>query len=145
MYVTLKAVHLNRAGGASPQKPAFGVDQIDRLAIERAIGRKAEWLAPVFAEIVGPGATLAIGAKETVALWKEGNGEPGANRTAYLEFQVEDIDAEFERLRNKVQLVHEMKTMPWGNRTFQFRDPEGNAVSFYMPETAAAKKRFSAR
>jgi len=112
---------------------------------EMVIGRKAEWLAPVFAEIVGPGATLAIGAKETVALWKEGNGEPGANRTAYLEFQVEDIDAEFERLRNKVQLVHEMKTMPWGNRTFQFRDPEGNAVSFYMPETAAAKKRFSAR
>lgn len=110
---------------------------------EMITGRKAEWLAPVFAEIVGPGANLAIGATETVALWKEGSGEAGVNRTAYLEFQVENIDAEFDRLRNKVQLVHEMKTMPWGNKTFQFRDPEGNAVSFYMPETEAAKKRFS--
>ena len=112
---------------------------------EMVLGFKAEWLAPVFAEIVTPTAALAIGASETVALWKEGSGEPGANRTAYLEFQVDDIDAEFERLKDKVRLVHDMKTMPWGNRTFQFRDPEGSAVSFYMPETEAAKARFAAR
>lgn len=112
---------------------------------EMVLGLKAEWLAPVFAEIVGSGATLAIGSIDTVALWKEGSGEAGANRTAYLEFQVEDIVAELERLKDKVQLVHEMKTMPWGNKTFQFRDPEGSAVSFYMPETEAAKKRFASR
>ena len=106
---------------------------------------KAEWLAPVFAEIVAPGATLAIGASETVALWKEGSGEAGANRTAYLEFQVDDIDAEFERLKDKVELVHGIKTMPWGNKTFQFRDPEGTAVSFYASETEAAKARFASR
>ncbi len=107
--------------------------------------RSAEWLAPVFAEIVTPGATLAIGAAETVALWKEGSGEPGANRTAYIELQVEDIDAHYERLEGKVSLVHEMKTMPWGNKTFQFRDPEGTAVSLYMPATDAARKRFASR
>ncbi|WP_176082822.1 VOC family protein [Martelella sp. HB161492] len=112
---------------------------------EMILGRRAEWLAPVFAEIVGPGATLSIGAVQTVALWKEGSGEAGANRTAYLEFEVEDIDAEFERLRDRVELVHDLKTMPWGNRTFQFRDPEGNPVSLYMPETEAARKRFAAR
>ena len=112
---------------------------------EMVTGLKAEWLAPVFAEIVCPGATLAIGAAETVALWKAGSGEAGSNRTAYLEFQVEDIDAEFERLKDRVPLVHEMKTMPWGNKTFQFRDPEGNAVSFYMPETEAARERFASR
>lgn len=112
---------------------------------EMILGRKAEWLAPVFAEIVGPGATLAIGETETVALWKEGSGEAGANRTAYLEFQVEDIDAEFARLKDRVQLVHDLKIMPWGNKTFQFRDPEGNPVSLYMPETEAARKRFAAR
>jgi hypothetical protein len=38
-----------------------------------------------------------------------------------------------------------MKTMPWGNKTFQFRDPEGTAVSLYEPVTAAAKKRFATR
>jgi len=112
---------------------------------EMVTGLSAEWLAPVFAEIVTAKATLAIGGAETVALWKEGSAEPGANRTAYIEFQVEDIDADYERLKGKVQLVHALKTMPWGNKTFQFRDPEGTAVSLYMPATEAAKKRFASR
>ena len=112
---------------------------------EMATGLQAEWLAPVFAEIVTPAATLAIGAAETVALWKEGSAEPGANRTAYIEFQVENIDADYERLKDKVPLVHELKTMPWGNKTFQFRDPEGTAVSLYTPVTDEAKKRFGLR
>ena len=112
---------------------------------EMVTGLRAEWLAPVFAEIVTSAATLAIGAVETVALWKEGSTEPGANRTACIEFQVEDIDAEYERLKDKVPLVHELKMMPWGNKTFQFRDPEGTAVSLYMPVTDEAKKRFGLR
>ena len=61
----------------------------------------AAWLAPVFAEIVTPVATLAIGSAETVALWKAGSAEPGANRTASIEFQVEDIDADYERLEGQ--------------------------------------------
>ncbi|SDR60683.1 Glyoxalase-like domain-containing protein [Rhizobiales bacterium GAS113] len=112
---------------------------------EMVTGLRAEWLAPVFAEIVTSAATLAIGAVETVALWKKDSAEPGANRTAYIEFQVEDIDAEYERLKDKVPLVHELKMMPWGNKTFQFRDPEGTAVSLYMPVTDEAKKRFGLR
>lgn len=112
---------------------------------EMVTGLTAEWLAPVFAEIVTPAATLAIGSVETVALWKEGSAEPGANRTAYIEFQVEDIDADYERLKNRVPLVHELKVMPWDNKTFQFRDPEGTAVSLYMPVTNEAKKRFGLR
>ena len=112
---------------------------------ERVTGQPAAWLAPVFAEIVTPAATLAIGAAETVRAWQEGSAEPGANRTALLEFQVEDIDAEYARLKDKVPLVHELKTMPWGNRTFQFRDPEGTAVSLYMPATEQAKQRFASR
>ena len=112
---------------------------------EMVTGLSADWLAPVFAEIVTPAATLAIGSAETVALWKEGSAEPGANRTAYIEFQVEDIDADYRRLKDKVQLVHELRIMPWGNKTFQFRDPEGTAVSLYMPATDEAKRRFGSR
>lgn len=112
---------------------------------EMVTGMRAEWLAPVFAEIVTSGATLAIGAAETVPLFKAGSAEPGANRTAYVEFQVEDIDYEYERLKNKVPLVHEIKLMPWGNKTFQFRDPEGTAVSLYMPATDDARRRFGSR
>ena len=112
---------------------------------EMVTGASATWLAPVFAEIVTPVATLAIGAAETVRAWQEGSAEPGANRTALLEFQVQDIDAEYERLKGRVVLVHELKTMPWGNKTFQFRDPEGTAVSLYMPATEEAKQRFASR
>lgn len=105
----------------------------------------ADWLAPVFAEIVTPGATLAIGTAETVALFKEGTAEPGANRSTILEFMVEDIDAEFSRLKDKADVVHEPKLLPWGNRTFQLRDPEGTLVSLFMPATEAARVRFGGR
>ena len=109
---------------------------------EKVTAQKAEWLAPVFAEIVTPSAALAIGAAETVALFKEGSAEPAANRTAILEFQVGDVDAEFARLKDEVDVVHEPKMLPWGNRATQFRDPEGTLVSLYTPVTEAAKKRF---
>ena len=112
---------------------------------EKVMSKKAEWLVPTFAEIVTPSATLAINTAETVALFKEGSAEPGANRTAILEFQVDDVDAEFARLKAEVQVVLEPKTMPWGNRAAQFRDPEGSLVSIYTPVTDAAKKRFGGR
>ena len=112
---------------------------------EMVTGQTAEWLAPVFAEIVMPGATLAIGSAETIGLFKEGSAEPGANRTAALEFLVDDVDAEFARIKDKVEIVHAPKTMPWGNRTAQFRDTEGTIVAFYTPHTEAAKQRFAGR
>lgn len=112
---------------------------------ETVTGRSAEWLAPQFAEIVTPSATLAIGSAETVALFREGSAEPAANRTAILEFMVDDVDAEFDRLKDAVEVVHEPKMMPWGNRTVQFRDPEGTPVSLFMPVTEAAKARFAGR
>lgn len=112
---------------------------------EKVTGQKAEWLAPVFAEVVTPAATLAIGTAETVALFKEGSAEPASNRTAIIEFQVDDVEAEFARLKNEVEVVHEPKMMPWGNRAAQYRDPEGTLVSMYTPVTEAAKKRFGGR
>lgn len=112
---------------------------------ELVTGQAAEWLAPVFAEIVTPSATLAIGSAETVALFKEGSAEPAANRTAILEFRVEDVDAAFARLKDTVTVVHEPKLMPWGNRTVQVRDPEGTLVSLFTPATDAARQRFGSR
>ena len=37
---------------------------------EMVTGLTADWLAPVFAEIVTPSGALAIGAEDTVALWQ---------------------------------------------------------------------------
>jgi uncharacterized glyoxalase superfamily protein PhnB len=112
---------------------------------EMVTRQAAEWLAPVFAEIVTPAATLAVGSADMVALFKEGSAEPAANRSAILEFMVADVDAEFARLKDKVEVVHEPKTMPWGNRTAQFRDPEGTIVALYTPVSEAAKQRFAGR
>lgn len=112
---------------------------------EKLTDRKAEWLAPVFAEIVTTGATLAIGSAETVALFKEGTVEPAANRTAIIEFQVDDVEAQFARLKDELEVVLEPKMMPWGNLAAQFRDPEGTIVGLYTPITEAAKKRFGSR
>jgi uncharacterized glyoxalase superfamily protein PhnB len=112
---------------------------------ENVTGKKAEWLAPVFAEIVTPSATLAFGSVETVALFKEGSAEPAANRTAIIEIQVDDVEAEFARLKDQVEIVHGPKMMPWGNCAAQFRDPEGTLVSLYTPVSDAAKKRFASR
>jgi predicted enzyme related to lactoylglutathione lyase len=112
---------------------------------EKLTDQKAEWLAPVFAEIVTPAATLAFGAAETVALFKEGSAEPASNRSAIVEFQVEDVEAEFARLKDGLEVVHAPKMMPWGNCAAQFRDPEGTLVGMYTPITETAKKRFGGR
>ena len=104
---------------------------------------KADWLAPVFAEIVTPVAVIAIGSVETVALFKEGCAQPALNRSVILEFRVEDVDAEFNRLKEHIEVVHPPKDLPWGNRTAQFRDPEGTLISLYTPVTEAAKTRFN--
>ncbi|NTA40276.1 VOC family protein [Agrobacterium salinitolerans] len=112
---------------------------------ELVTGQPAEWLAPVFAEIVTSGARLAIGSDVTVALFKEGSAEAGANRSAIIEFMVDDVDAEHDRLKDKVDVVHEPKLMPWGNRSMQLRDPEGSLVALFMPFTNDAKARFEPR
>lgn len=112
---------------------------------ELVTGCHADWLAPVFAEIVTPGATIAIGSAETVALFGAGTAEPGANRTAILEFMVPDVDADFARLKDHVTVVHAPKDLPWGNRTAQISDPEGTRVALYTPVTEAAIRRFAGR
>lgn len=112
---------------------------------ELVTGQVASWLGPQFAEIVTSTGALAFGGTETVGLFAAGSAEPAANRSAILEFLVADVDAEYSRLKGKVEVVHEPKTLPWGNRTVQFRDPEGTSVALFTPVTDAARTRFAAR
>ena len=50
---------------------------------------------------------------------------------------------EFERLKTLVNVwVQEPTTMPWGNRSILFRDPDGNLVNLFTPVTEEAIKRF---
>lgn len=101
------------------------------------------WGNALFAEIPTPIGALAIGSDKTVPLFGEGSAEPAANRSAILEFLVDDVDAEYERLRERLaDVVTEPTTMPWGNRALLFRDPDGNLVNLFTPVTDEARAKF---
>ena len=103
----------------------------------------AVWGNELFAEIPTQVGALAIRSDKTVPLFGAGSAEPAANRSAIIEFIVEDVDAEFERLRDGVgEIVTEPTTMPWGNRALLFRDPDGNLVNLFTPVTDAARAKF---
>lgn len=110
---------------------------------EMVTGVSAIWANELFAEIPTPVGTLAIGSDKTVPLFGEGSAEAAANRSAILEFIVEDVDAEYERLREQVaEVVTTPTTMPWGNRALLFRDPDGNLVNLFTPATEDARAKF---
>ncbi len=110
---------------------------------EMVTGVTAIWGNELFAEIPTTVGALAIGSDKTVSLFGEGSAEPAANRTAIIEFIVDDVDAEWERLRGYVSdVVTEPTTMPWGNRALLFRDPDGNLINLFTPVTDAARAKF---
>jgi catechol 2,3-dioxygenase-like lactoylglutathione lyase family enzyme len=110
---------------------------------EMVTGVAAVWGNELFAEIPTPVGTLAIGSDKTVPLFGPGSAEPAANRSAIIEFIVDDVDAEYGRLGGQLdEVVIEPTTMPWGNRALLFRDPDGNLVNLFTPITDAARAKF---
>ncbi len=110
---------------------------------EQVTGVKASRLAPVFAELSFPSCTLALGAASTAALFNDA-AVPAANKSVIIEWIVDDVDAEFERLKPIVsQWELEPTLMPWGNKSIIFRDPDGNLVNLFTPASPHAVERFS--
>ena len=121
-------------------------DNVPRLVAfyELVTDRAARWATPAFAELSSDRATLAVAGTETLALFGEQLAEPGANRSVIIEWHVDDVDAEHERLGGSVGAVEQVPTtMPWGNRSMLLRDPDGNLVNLFTPVSEAARERFS--
>ena len=98
-----------------------------------------------FAELRVAGATLAIGSTRTLALFGGDTvASAASNRSVIIEFFVENVDDTFAKLTEFLSdsLVQEPTTMPWGNRSLLFRDPDGNLVNFFTPTSEEARKRF---
>lgn len=97
-----------------------------------------------FAELATPACTLAIAGTRTLQLFGRDIARPADNHTAIIEFRVDDVDAEFARLSDLLEdaLVQKPTTMPWGNRSLLFRDPDGNLVNFFTPVSAEAIRKF---
>lgn len=110
---------------------------------ETVTGVPATVYTPDFAEIKTPLATLAIGSVNTLAFFGDADmAKPAQNRSVIIEFQVEDVDARYQAIQKyiKPNLVQQPTTMPWGNRSLLFRDPDGNLVNFFTPVNPTAKQ-----
>jgi uncharacterized glyoxalase superfamily protein PhnB len=84
------------------------------------------------AELSTEGAGIAIFSTEGMENMAPGSVQ-GAGRGSFTTmFEVEDVDAEYERLKAlNVEFVMLPTTHPWGARSFWFRDPDGNIVDFF--------------
>ena len=115
-------------------------NELERLAAFYTLltGVPATRLAPEFAEIRVEGAVLAISTERLIKQFNAGSAIAAANRSALLEFQVDDVDALRATLSNIVSdWVQEPTTMPWGKRSMLFRDPDGNMLNVFAPPKAA--------
>ncbi|MCW8215815.1 MULTISPECIES: VOC family protein [Streptomyces] len=111
---------------------------------ERATGVPATWATEDFAELDTGGGTLAIAGTRTVPLFAPGSARPADNHSVIIEFLVDDVDRVYGNLTGFVSdFVNEPTTMPWGNRSLLFRDPDGNLVNFFTPVTPAAIQKFA--
>lgn len=98
-----------------------------------------------FAELKTPSGTLAIGSTRTLQLFGGDIARAADNHSAIIEFRVADVDAEYRKISDLVgnSLVQAPTTMPWGNRSLLFRDPDGNLVNFFTPVTPQAIAKFA--
>jgi len=114
---------------------------------ENISGLPATRFGDLFAELSTPTCTLAIGSTQTLRMFHaEGVLFPAQNRSAIIEFLVEDVDKEFVRIKEHVsEFVQEPTTMPWGNRSLLLKDPDGNLVNLFTPVTSDAISKFKNR
>jgi predicted enzyme related to lactoylglutathione lyase len=112
-------------------------EDVERLTgfYEMLTGAKAEILSAGYVEFQhNPCAGLAIVATTVTKFYGEGTLAPANNRSLVLDFEVEDVDVQYARLRPQVaDWVQEPKTMPWGNKSILFRDPDGNLINMFTP------------
>lgn len=110
---------------------------------EQITGLTPTWYTEDFAEVSTPVGTLAIGSTTTMELFGAA-APPSGGGSSIIEFLVDDVDATYDSMRDVVtDLVQAPTTMPWGNRSWLLRDPDGNLVNLFTPVTAQAIAKFT--
>jgi len=98
----------------------------------QVLGIEAHKDGDSYAEFRTPRGVLAIFAADAQEKYIPGSARPGENRSAILEFEVNNVDQEYARLHDVVKTwVKGPSTQPWGTRSIYFRDPDGNLVDFF--------------
>jgi predicted enzyme related to lactoylglutathione lyase len=113
-------------------------------AHEQLTGISVTMYTEDFGELKTATCTLALGSTRTLQLFGGDVARPAENHTVIIEFRVGDVDTEYRRLVALIgdSVVQEPTTMPWGNRSLLFRDPDGNLINFFTPISAEAIKKF---
>ena len=94
-----------------------------------------------YMELVTTSGTVAISSKRSVDIFSAAAAEPAANRSVILDFEVEDVDRERDRLDKIIgQFILEPTDQPWGMRSMLFRDPDGNLINFFSKLPGAIKR-----
>lgn len=89
-------------------------------------------LAEGFAEIHFNGMVLAISDERLIRLYNNGLASAAANRSAILEFEVDDVEAALALAdKANAEVVMPITLMPWGNTSALLRDPDGTLVNIF--------------
>jgi catechol 2,3-dioxygenase-like lactoylglutathione lyase family enzyme len=136
---TLKGNPLAAGGDSTPASPAL----INTCLITNDVARLVEFYhevlritpktaSPEYAEFPTGVGVLAIFSAKAQEQYIPHSTEPASNRSAILEFKVDDVDKEYVRLKSLVKAwVKGPTNQPWGTRSIYFRDPDGNLVDFF--------------
>lgn len=85
-----------------------------------------------FAWLTTERGTLSIFSVEGMEKMAPGSTSGAGHGSYTIEFEVDDVDLEFERLNSLgVAFAKEPTTQSWRRRSMWFRDPDGNIVNFY--------------
>ena len=85
-----------------------------------------------FTTVATQGAALSIFTEEGMERMAPGSMLHSGCGRYTLEFEVEDVDKEYERLTSmEITFVKPPTTQTWGRRSVWFRDPDGNIVNFF--------------
>jgi len=108
---------------------------------ERLTGATANVISGGYVEFQrSPCAGLAIISTATAAIYGEDVLASAANRSLVLDFEVSDVDAQYQRLKHRIgEWVQPPTDLPWGNRAMLFRDPDGNLVNMFAVKRASAQ------
>jgi catechol 2,3-dioxygenase-like lactoylglutathione lyase family enzyme len=86
----------------------------------------------VFVVFSTPEADLTLFSAQGLEEMVPGLLEASSPGNCFIEFEVEDVDREYERLKVlNVQVVKPPTTQPWGLRSVWFRDADGNKINFF--------------
>lgn len=111
---------------------------------EKTIGLTAQWFTEDFAELSTDTITIAIGSIRTMKLFGENLAASAGTKNTIIEFRVANVDEEYKRIKQiTTDIIQEPTTMPWGNRSLLFSDPDGNLINFFTPVSMEAIQKFS--